>query len=325
MAGAWRFRVQERYGLVWIALEEPRCPLPEVPELETGDWAVVAAGPYRWRCDAARQVENFTGFGHFPWVHPGLLGDPQRPVVPRHQVHADGHVQRYEIVRPEAPNTEDLPVFGNKQAGRPPAKVPAVAARRRAGPAARRRDADRIPRPSDRCRRCHPPGSGAPCSGSPSGRGRRRRRMDDAAGAWRLRRASFPAQRLGVRRVRDGARLLAWIYLGAEITVYAAEINVAAARRLWPRPIVQPPLTQADRGVLAAQVLQTSGGTTSTSKCRMTTTGQPAPRHPIVAAGGDLAWPTARRVGEEPDPAKGRIEPRRTRSHDYLRNGQRHR
>ncbi len=80
------FRVQERYGLVWVALEEPRWPLPEVPELEDGEWAVVSAGPYRWRCDAARQVENFTDFGHFPWVHPGLLGDPERPVVPPHQV-----------------------------------------------------------------------------------------------------------------------------------------------------------------------------------------------------------------------------------------------
>jgi uncharacterized BrkB/YihY/UPF0761 family membrane protein len=50
--------------------------------------------------------------------------------------------------------------------------------------------------------------------------------------------------------------LLAWIYLGVEITVYAAEINVVVARRLWPRSIVQPPLTQADRAVLAAQVLQ---------------------------------------------------------------------
>jgi uncharacterized BrkB/YihY/UPF0761 family membrane protein len=50
--------------------------------------------------------------------------------------------------------------------------------------------------------------------------------------------------------------LLAWIYLGVEITVYAAEINVVVARRLWPRSIVQPPLTQADRAVLSAQVLQ---------------------------------------------------------------------
>jgi uncharacterized BrkB/YihY/UPF0761 family membrane protein len=50
--------------------------------------------------------------------------------------------------------------------------------------------------------------------------------------------------------------LLAWIYLGVEITVYAAETNVVLARRLWPRTIVQPPLTPADRAVLAAQALQ---------------------------------------------------------------------
>jgi uncharacterized BrkB/YihY/UPF0761 family membrane protein len=50
--------------------------------------------------------------------------------------------------------------------------------------------------------------------------------------------------------------LLAWIYLGVEITGYAAEINVVAARRLWPRSIVQPALTHADRAVLATQVLQ---------------------------------------------------------------------
>jgi hypothetical protein len=36
----------------------------------------------------------------------------------------------------------------------------------------------------------------------------------------------------------------------------AAEVNVVLARRLWPRSIVQPPLTQADRAVLAAQALQ---------------------------------------------------------------------
>ena len=64
-------------------------------------------------------MENFTDFGHFPWVHPGLLGDPERPVVPSHQVHTGGHVLRYEIVRPEAPNSDDFPVFGNEQAGPP--------------------------------------------------------------------------------------------------------------------------------------------------------------------------------------------------------------
>ena len=50
--------------------------------------------------------------------------------------------------------------------------------------------------------------------------------------------------------------LLGWISLSVEITVYAAELNVVLARRLWPRSIVQPPLTEADRAVLAVQALQ---------------------------------------------------------------------
>ena len=118
-ARAKPFRCEERYGMVWVALDEPRWPLPEVPELESEEWRTVLCGPYEWRCDASRQVENFTDFGHFPFVHPGLLGDPERPVVPRHEVETDGHVLRYEIVRPEAPNTDDFPVFANEERERP--------------------------------------------------------------------------------------------------------------------------------------------------------------------------------------------------------------
>jgi uncharacterized BrkB/YihY/UPF0761 family membrane protein len=50
--------------------------------------------------------------------------------------------------------------------------------------------------------------------------------------------------------------LLAWIYLSVEVAVLAAEINVVLARRLWPRAFVQPPLTEADRAVMALQALQ---------------------------------------------------------------------
>jgi YihY family inner membrane protein len=50
--------------------------------------------------------------------------------------------------------------------------------------------------------------------------------------------------------------LLAWIYIAVEITVYSAEINVVLNRRLWPRAIVQPPLTEADRSSMALQALQ---------------------------------------------------------------------
>jgi YihY family inner membrane protein len=50
--------------------------------------------------------------------------------------------------------------------------------------------------------------------------------------------------------------LIAWIYLAVEITVYSAEINVVLARRLWPRAMIQPPLTEADRSSMALQALQ---------------------------------------------------------------------
>ncbi|HEY2271018.1 MAG TPA: YihY/virulence factor BrkB family protein, partial [Streptosporangiaceae bacterium] len=50
--------------------------------------------------------------------------------------------------------------------------------------------------------------------------------------------------------------LLAWIYLAVQVTVYAAEINVVLTRRLWPRSILQPPLTEADRASMALQALQ---------------------------------------------------------------------
>ena len=48
--------------------------------------------------------------------------------------------------------------------------------------------------------------------------------------------------------------LLSWIYLGAHVTLLAAEANVVATRRLWPRSfslIFEQPSTEADRRALA--------------------------------------------------------------------------
>lgn len=43
--------------------------------------------------------------------------------------------------------------------------------------------------------------------------------------------------------------LLSWLYLGSQLTLWAAEINVVLRYRLWPRSLTQPPLTRADRRV----------------------------------------------------------------------------
>jgi YihY family inner membrane protein len=50
--------------------------------------------------------------------------------------------------------------------------------------------------------------------------------------------------------------LLAWINLAVQMTVYSAEVNVVLTRRMWPRSLVQPPLTEADRASMALQALQ---------------------------------------------------------------------
>jgi uncharacterized BrkB/YihY/UPF0761 family membrane protein len=41
--------------------------------------------------------------------------------------------------------------------------------------------------------------------------------------------------------------LIAWLYLEAQLTLYAVEINVVCTYRLWPRSIAPPPYTEQDR------------------------------------------------------------------------------
>jgi vanillate O-demethylase monooxygenase subunit len=103
----------ERYGIVWAALEAPGRPIADVPELDDPAWRTVRTGPFAWACNASRQVENFTDFGHFAFVHPGLLGDPERAAVAPYEVRVDGPVLRYAYGRPDAANTERFPVFAS--------------------------------------------------------------------------------------------------------------------------------------------------------------------------------------------------------------------
>jgi YihY family inner membrane protein len=46
--------------------------------------------------------------------------------------------------------------------------------------------------------------------------------------------------------------LLSWLYLGSQVTLFAMEINVVRARRLWPRSFTSPPLLEADRRALTS-------------------------------------------------------------------------
>ena len=48
--------------------------------------------------------------------------------------------------------------------------------------------------------------------------------------------------------------LLGWVYLGAQLMLFAAELNVVLKRRLWPRTLAgTPETTRSDREVLAGE------------------------------------------------------------------------
>jgi membrane protein len=46
--------------------------------------------------------------------------------------------------------------------------------------------------------------------------------------------------------------VLAWLHLGAQLTLYGAELNSVVARRLYPRSLMGPPDTEADQSTLGA-------------------------------------------------------------------------
>ncbi len=72
--------------------------------------------------------------------------------------------------------------------------------------------------------------------------------------------------------------LVAWLYLSVQVTVYAAEVNVVLERRLWPRSIIQPPLTEADRAAMALQALQNQRRDEESIQVSFTDRGSGAPR-----------------------------------------------
>ena len=48
--------------------------------------------------------------------------------------------------------------------------------------------------------------------------------------------------------------LIAWLYLQAQLTLYAVQINVVRAFRLWPRSLAPPPYTEQDRSAFRLYV-----------------------------------------------------------------------
>lgn len=81
------YHVQEQYGMAWVCLGTPaHAGPPAFPEFADDKLRKVWCGHYDVQSSAPRIVENFLDMAHFAFVHEGILGDKEQPVVPDYTV-----------------------------------------------------------------------------------------------------------------------------------------------------------------------------------------------------------------------------------------------
>lgn len=69
----------ERYGMVWTSLGQPAHEVPVFPEWADNEFRKFNAGPYEFKANGFRAVENFIDATHFPFVHAGVNGVEDAP------------------------------------------------------------------------------------------------------------------------------------------------------------------------------------------------------------------------------------------------------
>jgi membrane protein len=87
--------------------------------------------------------------------------------------------------------------------------------------------------------------------------------------------------------------LLAWLFLQAEVTLYAAEVDVVLTRRLWPRSLLSSEPDQPAEQAQPDQPDQLGGADQAGPGDRFSLEGQPGPDGP-AAAGGQAPIPPPR-------------------------------
>jgi phenylpropionate dioxygenase-like ring-hydroxylating dioxygenase large terminal subunit len=85
------YKVEERYGLIWVCVGEPLIPVPQIAELVDSMYRKIIAGPYAMHAQGPRILENFLDVGHLPIVHGGYLGDPAHARIEDYEVEMTEH------------------------------------------------------------------------------------------------------------------------------------------------------------------------------------------------------------------------------------------
>lgn len=68
--------IAERHGLLWVALDEPVAPIPEIPEWDDERFGLATLPTQTWNASAAQMADNFLDVAHFRFTHLGTIADP---------------------------------------------------------------------------------------------------------------------------------------------------------------------------------------------------------------------------------------------------------
>jgi phenylpropionate dioxygenase-like ring-hydroxylating dioxygenase large terminal subunit len=77
--GTPAYSAVEKYGYVWVALEEPLAPIFEVPEDVDPGYRRIHQFYDRWETSPLRLMENSFDSAHFSYVHRGTFGIGKQP------------------------------------------------------------------------------------------------------------------------------------------------------------------------------------------------------------------------------------------------------
>jgi phenylpropionate dioxygenase-like ring-hydroxylating dioxygenase large terminal subunit len=110
--------VTERYGLVWLCLDDPVAGVPEIVQDGDRSFRRINFDVDVWQTAATRMVDNFLDITHFPYVHAASFGSAAQPEVPHFELGdlGDWYGYRYSV-------TAANPAAGSAASGQTTATV----------------------------------------------------------------------------------------------------------------------------------------------------------------------------------------------------------
>lgn len=85
-AGVTAFHCQERYGYVWVALDDPIAPIPDFPEDGDPAYRRIFQFYEHWATSPLRVMENSFDNSHFSFVHKANFGIFDQPAPSKYNI-----------------------------------------------------------------------------------------------------------------------------------------------------------------------------------------------------------------------------------------------